>query len=1123
MNTTRLRLIVLLIITALIIPGPGNAQSPELPFRLVEGTITVERGTGSIDLKSAIHTADGHVRVIVELNDLPLAQYAGGLVGLAGTSREATGNNKLDVASPASLAYLQHLDSVQKEFTNQVAQLAPSARVDFTYQVALNGLGLSLDVDEVGKLLKLGGVKAIYPDQLQSIALDASLNIINAPTFWAAIGGEANAGRGVFVAVIDTGIRPENPMFSGAGFSLPAGFPKGFCFTKPNDPAFKCNNKLVTARYYEPVGFSLHPAEVLSPLDIHGHGSHTAGTAAGNKTTVPAGSVVPSNTPISGVAPAAYLMAYKALYLDSNGSVSGSDSMLLAALNDALADGADVVNNSWGSLPGGDPNFSPYQTVVRSLVNSGVVVVFSAGNDGPATESINCPGCVEEAITVAASTSNRIFANTVDATAPTPVPPLLSGMAALKGTGPTISTNLSAPIVFAGSISESNVHGCNPFPTGAFNGKIALMQRGTCAYADKVNNAAAAGAVAALIFNNRLGPPLKMPFLQSTTIPAFFMALDQVDPLIGFIRANPSTARVRINASVTRVADNYWQDILADFSSAGPNGDPDVLKPDITAPGVDILSAFSPATSGQNFAIRQGTSMAAPHVTGASALLKQIHPDWTPAQIKSAMTTSAVTNMLQSDGVYQATPFNMGSGRLNLVTAGLAGVTFDKPSLVENDCFLNCSWARTIQNVANKPAMWAANVWTANPDLKLTVSPPVMSLPPRLKGDFIVSADASKLPADQWNYGAVIWFDVTGTQPPAVLPVAVRAIDATNPSMLRASASIDFAFPDEIFTYTIALTNTLPVTDTFYLRDFLPYNVSYVEGSATGNLKYSPASRELSGSVKLPGAKLDVVPGATPANGYLPLELFGVPPLECSAKCDDDFVIIKEIDGRPLNFYFDGIQYTSLTMTTNGYLIPGETTFASPLNQQLPDPSAPNNVIAPFWADLDLDGTDPDDPGGGSLYLAALSNGIQNFLVLQWSNVQLYGDPSSSFSFQVWIEDAHDNISIAYGSLTGRMDQITVGAENKDGTRGSSLYYNGAGTPPSVGPGLNIKYAKSGSANITFRVRPDRNFYPSNPAIFNFVEVTRAGGGEVLQAWVRNLYKFERYFFPFLFKSSYTP
>lgn len=1081
-------LLALILILALLAPGAtatvtAQDNPPPLIPDLNQPQLTLQ--TPTLNLEAALETSDGRLRVIVELADPPVALYQGGRLGLAATSIAATGARKLNLASPASLNYTQHLERQQQAFHNQLSRLAPSASIDSQYQVAFNGVSITIAPQDLDRLQAIPGVQAVYPDRVHKTHMDASLGLTNAPAVWARLGGRASAGQGIFVAVIDTGIRPENPMFSGAGFSLPAGYPKGYCASQPNDPDFQCNNKLVGARFYNPPAeLGVHSEEVLSPLDIDGHGSHTAGTAAGNPVMVSTDEIVPEETEISGVAPGAYLLVYKALFHTADGGGSATDSMLLGALNDALADGADVVNDSWGGDPGGSPATSPYQKAIRALVDSGVVVVFSAGNSGPDGNTISCPACVPDTLTVAASSTSRRFAKTLDVLGPGEVPAGLTGLEVAPGNGPRIRSNLSAPLRFAGAGNPAQATGCSAFPAGAFDNSIALIQRGVCSFAAKVDNAAAAGAVAAIIYNNAGEDMLSMA-VENTTIPSYFTRQSQGEALRDWLVAHPG-APGRINYRPIRF--NTTPDVLANFSSVGPNGDPDVLKPDITAPGVDILSAYSPTLSGLAYTQLSGTSMAAPHVAGAAALLKQLHPGWSPAQIKSALTSSAIRSVLQSDRVTPATPFHMGAGRLDLERASRVGVTFDRPSLARGACTVTCRWTLSIENVGTQTVTWNASVSSDN-GLRITVAPANLELAAGAKAEFTVMADVSRLPPGEWHFGSVIWSAASGDYPEATLPLAVRGTTSTDESTLTKTASRTTVEPGGMISYTISLTNNFPAATEFTLSDPLPGNTNYVAGSATGGLQYNPDQDELTATLTLDAPRnLRLVEESSPY-GYLPLvDYFS--PIDCGGPCAEVILDITNAD-----FHYNGQHYTELSIASNGFLIPGGSDSATPNNQELPDPDQPNNIIAPLWTDIDV-----ENEGHGAWYAGRLTDTQtgDTFTIMEWENVRHAGETGSQLTFQVWIQDGTENIWFVYAEVNGNLEAATVGVEDDQGQEGQSYYYNGSGSRPQ--PGTDLKVAIDvATATFTFAVTVDPQA-AQGEGILNVVEARREGSEEVITA-----------------------
>jgi minor extracellular serine protease Vpr len=362
-------------------------------------------------------------RRIVQLKDAPLATYTGG-AGLSGTANSVTGAAKLDVNSKPSQAYIAYLTGKQTVFKAELAKVAPDAQVQYSYQVTFNGLAVALKTGQIEKVSSLPGVAAVTLEQEHKVDMDASLPLIGAGTgtvggpdwvdsgLWAALGGHANAGTGLKIADIDTGISYKNPCFDPAGFTYPAGFPKygaGY-------EAF-VNPKIIAARAYfrpqDPPKYDATPED--DPLG--GHGSHTAGTMACNYGVTTGESFL--NTAISGLAPKAQLMVYRIFYSSISGSQSGYTPELIAAIEDVVKDGADLVNNSWGGTSLNSVN-DPEIAAYSAAVDAGVVVVFSAGNSGSGSMTVGNPGLGEKFITVANSTTNRMFAQLLNVTGPAP-------------------------------------------------------------------------------------------------------------------------------------------------------------------------------------------------------------------------------------------------------------------------------------------------------------------------------------------------------------------------------------------------------------------------------------------------------------------------------------------------------------------------------------------------------------------------------------------------------------------------------------------------------------------------------------------------------------------------------
>ncbi len=653
--------------------GPGAGRN---------AVVTGDAPSPSALQEKPVHDPDKIVRAIVQLEGPPLASYQGGISGLRPTSPVATGMGKLNVNSAESQAYVGYLAGKRAAFRSELARALPSAQVQYEYEVVLNGLAVKTrwgDLDAIGRL---PGVKAVELEQEYRPQMDASLALIGLGSgtigsawtdsgLWAAVGGHANAGAGIKIADIDSGLGFSHPCFDPTGYTYPAGYPK----YDSADDAKLVNPKVIVARAYfrpdDPPQYWRDARDDPINAGEGSHGTHTAGTLACNYGTVTPADAIYGDTAISGVAPKAYLMVYRVLYA---GVVSqfrrAWTPEMIAAINDAVRDGADVVNNSWGwtaTSTAGNLITEAYS----AAVDAGVVVVFCAQNFGPGAGTISSPGIGEKFITVGASTTARIFALPLSVTSGgvgVTVPVTLTHLAAFPGDGPQVTTAISGPFKF----EATNALGCTTFTPGTFAEQIAVIRLGTCAPSIKVNNAVAAGATAVVIVNNVAGTPYGMTGLTGSARPSVMVAQNNGNDLINWYTAHPGVSTLRILPTFERITDPAWQDLLADSSSRGPT--PDMLiKPDLVAPGEPILSS---ATTESGFLVKGGTSMAAPHVTGAAALLKQLHPDWTPAQIKSAlMTTAAQPASLGTD------PTARGSGRLDLSHPHDPGLTFDNPSV----------------------------------------------------------------------------------------------------------------------------------------------------------------------------------------------------------------------------------------------------------------------------------------------------------------------------------------------------------------------------------------------------------------------------------------------------------
>ncbi|HSM54763.1 MAG TPA: S8 family serine peptidase [Candidatus Sulfomarinibacteraceae bacterium] len=633
-------------------------------------------------------------RLIVQLESPSLSEIAA--VGTVPKTEAGHPN----VASPEAQAHVELLQSEQTTFIAEMNRVLPEMSVatfvneagqsvDATYQIVFNGV--AIDPGEqpteatIRKLREMSGVKAVYRDYRYEPQLHSSLDLINAPSLWGDLGGREDAGSGVKVASMDGGLHHDAPMFDGTGWTYPTGYPKG--------DTNNTNGKIIVSRAYFRSWDPPAPGDENTWPGENGtsHGVHTGSIAAGNVVNDAefAGANVGT---LSGVAPGAYVMSYRMFYASVSGDGSFYTVEGIAALEDIVADGADVLNNSWGGGPGSaGGEFDPLDLALINASNAGVFISMSNGNAGPNTGTGDHPS--PDYINVAASTTDKAYSvGGLSVSAPEPVPADLEDLpfavADFGGSLPP-GSQYDFGIRTALSVDPANVEGCSPWDGDVFDGVMAVISRGSCNFADKVYYAEQAGATAALVYNNDGEALITMAcggdFCDpgDITIPSFFIGETDGNNIVDWYDTHGDDAEVQLDYVASEVTTT--EDVIANFSSRGP-GVGNVLKPDIAAPGVNIMAqGYTPAASGEarhlGYGQVSGTSMAAPHVAGAAALVRQAHPTWSNAEIKSAlMTTSKFMDIYNQDGS-PAQPLDMGAGRLDLENVTDPGVILDPPSL----------------------------------------------------------------------------------------------------------------------------------------------------------------------------------------------------------------------------------------------------------------------------------------------------------------------------------------------------------------------------------------------------------------------------------------------------------
>lgn len=733
-------------------------------------------------------------RLIVELQSPSLSEaWASGAIPSASSA-----DGKLDATAATAQQYVQQLQSEQQSFVAAMQAAVPNAQVSSfinesgqtrpeTVQIVLNAVvvdaGQSADVNALERhLSRLPGVKRVSRDRAIEPDMYASLPLINAAAAWnnSAIGGKGNAGAGIKFASVDGGAHHAAPMFDGTGYTYPPGYPKG-------DPKNN-NGKIIVSRAYFRPWDPPAPGDENTWPGAHGtpHGTHTSSTAAGNEVVASYRGVTET---ISGVAPRAFIQSYRVFYASINGLGSFFEAEGLAALEDVVKDDADVLNNSWGNGP--IPVNSTYDPIEHALVNTwkaGVFVSMSAGNAGPGIGTGDHPA--DEYINVAASTTAGTFASgRFNVTAPAPVPENLVGLsfsAAAFGASLPLGTVIGPyDYLPAAVVDAANANGCAAFPEGAFAGKAAVIIRGACEFGLKALNAQNAGATFVLVYNSasggdgliNMGPGAVG---SQVTIGAIFIGNTNGTNVVNWYTTNGSGA---FAIDTTAYQAGNTPDRIINFSSRGPSVNL-TLKPDIAAPGVNILAqgyGDSPGEAGAlEFGQASGTSMASPHVAGSAVLLRQIHPSWGNAWIKSAlMSTSKYLDMYNFDET-PAQPLDMGAGRLDLTSAADPGVILTPPSLSFGKVISGTTGTLNVQvtSVANASETYTlSTVYTGNgfdqlaPVAGMTVTPASLTLAPGETKTVTVMWDTAQSMGYGDNQGYVV---LDGSTHDAHLPAWMR-------------------------------------------------------------------------------------------------------------------------------------------------------------------------------------------------------------------------------------------------------------------------------------------------------------------------------------------------------------
>ncbi|GAA2847840.1 S8 family serine peptidase [Streptosporangium fragile] len=980
-------------------------------------------------------TSGATVNVMVKLDYDSFAAYQGGLDGLPATSPAKTGK-PLDIKSSDAKKYQKHIEEVENGFLTALAKAVPGAKAGQRLRTVYGGIALRIPANQAATLLKLPGVAAVQEDKPEQLLTNSSPAFIGAPTIYGKLGGSSSSGKGVVVGILDSGAWPEHPQFTDPGTLPPVpptkdGTPRVCNFgDNPQTPAadpFACNRKLIGGAPFLETYNSIYPGEVYpdSARDSNGHGTHTATTSAGGP-VADANPLGISRGPIHGIAPAAHVSVYKVC-----GEQGCFPSDSAQAVGRAILDGVKVINFS---ISGGTSPYSdPVELAFLDAYAAGVLVAASAGNAGPGAATVNHVS--PWVTTVAASTQTRTYQSTITLTG--------SGgaKATVKGASITPGVTSPLPVVLASAPPYSNALCTAPAPAGLFTGKIVACERGPNRVL-KSHNVLQGGAAGMILYNTT--PQDVMT--DNHWVPSVHVDKPETDTLLSFLSANPGAT-----ASFTQGAEATWQgDSITTFSSRGPGGD--FLKPDVTAPGLHIVAGQTPTLEGpaggpQNnlYQVISGTSMSSPHVAGAAALLFALRPDWTPGQVKSALETTAKTSVTKQDRVTPADPFDTGGGRIDLTKAGDPGLTLDEtganflasagdplnridlnlPSVNAPTMPGLITAKRTVTNVTGKSLTFAASGTTVN-GANISVLPPLFTVKPGKSTKITVVITAPDLPEGQY-FGQVNLKQVGGSRH-LHLPVAFFRKEGAVPVEQTCT-------PDTIARDTGESTCTVSVQNNT-LEDAEVTAVSTLDArlrlnSVTGATKVGSqiATVKTTLAARQPD-KPGIAPGTGPAP-YLPLDSFGIAPTPIGDEQALNFTVPA--------FQYAGRTYTRIGVVSNGYTVAGGTSGSADIQvtpQSLPDPAAPNNVLAPYWTDLD--GT-----GAPGVFVGTLTDGVNDWLVVEW-RLNIYGTTDTKV-FQQWIGlNGTEDITYTYdpANLPGTTPEgygLTVGAENAEGTAGGQI------------------------------------------------------------------------------------
>ena len=1030
---------VLVLPIALLIADPLDAQEsppPEVDEGEEVAVTSAEEGDKAPTSRLAesdpelISRVDATaVSVVIKLDYDSAATYAGGVPGLAATSPSVTGE-ALSTADPAVQAYDAYAADQEAAAIAAIQAVVPNVRFGTSMRLIYGGIAAVVPANRIKDIVQVDGVVAVQENAIQQVLTDSSPEFIGAPTIYNQVGGAANGGAGTIYGNIDTGIWPEHPSFADLGTTgtpppRADGTPRTCEYgDNPLTPAvdvFACQDKLIGGEAFLDTYHAVLNDEIYdgTARDEVGHGTHTTSTSAGN--LLDSAEIFGiERGPLGGIAPGAWVIEYRAC---GPQGCFPTDSM--QAVQEAILDGVDVINFSVAG--GTSPYTDPVELAFLDAYAAGVFVTASAGNEGPGAGTAN--HLSPWTMSVGASTQERAFTSQLS---------LTGGGESLQLEGASITHGIASPlpVVLASAAPYNNPLCLAPAPPGLFTGKIVACQRGPGRIA-KGFNVFQGGAAGMILYN----PDPAEVLTDNHFLPTVHLPDDTA--FLAFMAAHPDATATFTDGA----ADVAQGDVMTNFSSRGPAGG--FIKPDITAPGAQILGGTTPTPTdvsggppGELFQAIAGTSMSSPHIAGSALLLRGLHPDWTPGQVRSALMTTATTDVTNVDGS-AADPFDMGAGRVDLNVAGSVPLTFDETAAryfaLGNDpingVHLNIpsinapvmpgqlTTTRTATYIGTGRQQFTVSATTTGGTIE--VFPNRFTLRPGESQALQITITSTQNGVQQFGEVQIVGRDGAVMHlPVAFIPTQgdVTLIQDCAPDSIAVNATSTCEVTAHNDTFTDAVVD-LSSTVTRELRILSATGATIQGGAVVVN------DAPLAGNH--PGVP-SIAPGTSPG-GFIPLALFGVTPIPVG----DESILNFNVPP----FVFAGETFNRLGVTSNGYAVVGGGTgedveFDPPGGPpHLPNPARPNNVLAPFWTDLD--GT-----GAPGILITILTDGVDDWIVVEWQ-VNVFGSTSNRH-FQTWIGvNGTEDITFTYDPTALPADpnglDFTVGAENKVGTGGQYI------------------------------------------------------------------------------------